>query len=265
MRCIAFCTSESYKLNQITLFCKDNGYVVKQYRKTLHIAHPNKKGDIFIFHYGCVVMWGLTRSAELEFLENIKSYAIHPLGVIESDRFVYRYGDNTEIITHDIFNADIIILESESVQIKLAISYGLAQSVQLESYESAVQKTIDENAHFPHELAEQGKLPLSQRDITKRMGKIFLARSFINLNSDYLEDPEYFWEHPNIEIYYAQAKKFLDIPRRVSALNQKLDILHELFEILSSQRQHRHANVLELTIILLIFIEIIISLVFKIF
>ena len=87
------------------------------------------------------------------------------------------------------------------------------------------------------------------------MGQIFLARSSINLNSEYLAAPEYFWEHPSMEDYYNMSEKFLDIQRRVSTLSQKLDVLHELFDMLSSQLQHRHANILESIIILLIVVE----------
>jgi uncharacterized Rmd1/YagE family protein len=56
------------------------------------------------------------------------------------------------------------------------------------------------------------------------------------------------------------TKKFLDIPSRVMALNQKLDVLQELLSILSTQLQHRHSSMLEIIIIVLILIEITISL-----
>ena len=38
----------------------------------------------------------------------------------------------------------------------------------------------------------------------------------------------------NLEPYYIMMKKFLDIPSRVMALNQKLDVLQELLDILNS-------------------------------
>lgn len=261
MRCISYCPTENYKLSAIAGFFRAQGYNVKQLRKVLYLTHPQKTGDIFIFAYGCLVTWGLKKNEEKALLEQLMPFSINPLPTIELSRFIYRYGDYTEITTHDRFNVDLIILESDSVQLKLAFSYGLAQSIQLESYESAVQKTIEENAHFPEQLAKKGFIALSQKEISKRMGKIFLARSSINLNSEYLAAPEYFWEHANLEDYYNMSEKFLDIPRRVSALNQKLDVLHELFEMLSTQLQHRHANMLEIIIIILILVEIIISLV----
>jgi uncharacterized Rmd1/YagE family protein len=263
MRCVSFCPTESYRLAAIVTFFRTQGYNVKQYRKVLHISYAPKEGDIFIFSYGCLITWGLTRNEEKRLLEQLKPFAINSLSAIEIGRFVYKYGDRTEMATHDRFNIDIIMLESESTQLKLAISYGLAQSIQLESYESAVQRTIEQNAHYPEQLAKKGYIDLTQKEISRRMGQIFLARSSINLNSEYLAAPEYFWEHSNLEDYYNMSEKFLDIPRRVATLNQKLDVLHELFDMLSSQLQHRHSNMLETIIILLIFVEIVISLVIR--
>ena len=92
------------------------------------------------------------------------------------------------------------------------------------------------------------------------MEEIFLERSSINLNSEFLDVPEFFWRNPNLEPFYIMTKKFLDIPSRVMALNQKLDVLQELLHILNSQVQHRHSSLLETIIILLIFVEIMISL-----
>jgi uncharacterized Rmd1/YagE family protein len=261
MRCVSFCTTESYHLAAVASFFRAKACNIKQYRKLLHVSCPSKAADVFIFSYGCLVTWGLSRSEEKQLLEQLKTFSINPLLTIEIGRFIYRYGDQTEMVTHGRFNIDIITLESESMQLKLSISYGLAQSIQLESYESAVQKTIEQNAHYPKQLAKQGYIHLSQKEISRRMGQIFIARSSINLNSECLAAPEYFWEHPSLEDYYNISEKFLDIPRRVSTLNQKLNVLHELFDMLSSQLQHRHSNILESIIIILIVVEIVISLV----
>jgi len=264
MRCVSFCPTESYRLAAIASFFRNTGHIVKQYRKVLHVSIPSKECDIFIFSYGCLVTWGLNHKEEKQLLEKLKAFSINPSPTIEINRFVYYYGDRVDMATHERFNIDIIVLESENVQLKLAISYGLAQSIQLESYESAVQKTIEQNSHYPEQLANKGSISLSQKEISRRMGQIFLARSSINLNSEYLAAPEYFWEHPSFEDYYNMSERFLDIPRRVATLNQKLDVLHELFNMLASQLQNRHSNMLEVVIIILIFVEIVITLAAKI-
>lgn len=261
MRCIAFCSTKSYRLAAIANFFRTQNYNVKLYRKVLHISNTTK--DIFVFSYGCFITWGLDHTKEKQLLEQLKPFAIDLLPVIETGRFIYKYGDHTTMATHERFNVDIITLESQSTRLKLAISYGLAQSVQLESHESAVQQTIEQNSHYPEQIAKKGRISLSQKAILQQMGQILLARTSINLNSEYLAAPEHFWEYPSLENFYNMSEKFLDIPRRVATLNQKLNVLHELFVMLSSQLQYRHSNILEMIIILLIFVEIILTLLHK--
>jgi uncharacterized Rmd1/YagE family protein len=261
MRCIALCTAESYKMSAVASYYKGQGYGVRSYRKVLHLTHSASMRDIFIFSHGCIVLWGFRCGEERQILKQIEPFSVGILSQIEIDRFVFRRGNKTEIYTHPRFNADVITLESDNSQIKLAISYGLAQSIQLESYESLVQKLIDVHTPFFTNFAKTGKINLPRQELSKRIGEIFMARSLVNLNSEYLEAPEYFWEHSNVENYYGLTEKFLDITRRVNTLNQKLNVLHELFEMLTSQLQHSHSNFLEIIIIALIVIEIIISLV----
>lgn len=262
MRCVAFCTAASYKLTALTEFFKTKRFTVRLYRYVLHVTKPGAKWDMYFFSHGCFVAWGLDKKKEQFYLEEVKKFASDNLEKIETSYYLYRFGPTTKITPHERFNADIITIaeaEAQNVQLKLAISYGLAQSVKLESYEESIQKTIDANNQIPIELAKYGKISLSRRAISKRIGEIFLERSHVNLTSEYFDVPEYFWQYPNLESYFTMTEKFLDIQKRVSALNRKLDILHDTFEVLNDQLQHRYSSILESVIIILIFIEIVLN------
>ena len=39
------------------------------------------------------------------------------------------------------------------------------------------------------------------------MGEIFIARSSINLNIEYLDVPEFFWRNPTLEPFYIMTKE----------------------------------------------------------
>lgn len=259
MRCTAFCTARSYDLTKTSNLFKNRQYQTRLYRNVLHVTSGNTGEDIFFFSHGCIVTWGIRKRDEQKIIDLVKDFSTAPLEKIEIDHFIARLGDDTTIKTHERFNIDIITLESNTTAIKLAISYGLAQSIKLEAYEEAIQKTIKKNAHLPEELATTGKISLSGRAISKRIGEIFIERSHVNLNSEYLDVPEYFWQYSGLESYYIMTEKFLDVPRRVAALNHKLDVLSELFDMLMGQLQHRHSSLLETIIILLILLEIFIS------
>lgn len=259
-RCVSFCTAGSYDLLGLANFFKKKGYFTRLSRDVLQVSNAKRQGDIFFFNHGCFVAWGFKKSFEDKLLEYVKEFAINPVSPIEIDHFYFLYGEETVIDTHEKFRLDIITLASQDDQVKLAISYGLAQSIKLEVFEEQIKDAIKRNSALPEEIESRGTISLSRRAIFKRMGEIFIARSSINLNIEYLDVPEFFWRNPNLEPFYTMTNKFLDIPSRVMALNQKLDVLQELLDILNSQVQHRHSSLLESIIILLIAVEIIISL-----
>ena len=62
-----------------------------------------------------------------------------------------------------------------------------------------------------------------------------------------------------------QTANYLDIRTRVEILNQRLNVIHDLFEMLGTELNHSHSNRLEWTIIWLILIEVIISLTVHVF
>jgi uncharacterized Rmd1/YagE family protein len=260
MRCVSFCTARSYDLPALANSFKRKDYLTRLSRDVLYVTSLKKSMDIFFFSHGFVI-WGMSKRQEQKWIEHVKDYSLGILPLIEVDQFCYRFGEETSVDTHERFRVDVITLDSDNPQIKLAISYGLAQSVKLEAFEDAIQDAIRKNSYLPEEIATNGVISLSRRATFKRMGELFLSRSSINLNSEFLDTPEFFWRNPNLEPFYIMTKKFLDIPSRVMALNQKLDVLQELFDILNTQLQHRHSSMLEMIIILLILIEIVINVV----
>lgn len=266
LRCVSFCTADHYNLQAIANYFKQQAYAVQFYRDNiLHIKLTEKQADLFLFNQGCFVSWGLKKHAEQKLIKDLQPFAIEPLKIIETDHFVYRYGYTTDIASHKKLNMDVITLDSDDAQLKLAISYALAQSVKLEHYEELIQKNIQANNHIPIELARHGKIRMSRTAISKRIGEIFIQRSYVNLNSEFLDVPEHFWRFPSMETYYITVSEFLEIPQRVEALNKKLDTLYEIFNVLTNHLQHKHSSKLEWIVILLILMEIILGLSYHFF
>ena len=80
-----------------------------------------------------------------------------------------------------------------------------------------------------------------------------------------LDTPEFFWEHPELEPFYRRTSHYLDITKRVEALNRRLNVVHELFEILRNELNHQYSSRLEWTIIILIVIEVVVTLMVDLF
>lgn len=266
MRCVAYCTSTAFDTIRLLGYLKDT-YTVSRFREVLHIRkgvkhHPEtgeKEGNIFFFPFGAIVCWGLEESEERKLLKELKPFEVQHLDSIEEDVFSYVYGDNAKLVD------DEIILPECDILTKLAFSHGLAQSVKLGVFEQTIQKTIHLTRELPELLAQQGSIKLSRKDIRRMMGRLFIDRSSINLHQELLDTPEFFWEHSDLEPYYALTAHYLDRERRVIVLNERLRILQELFDMLAAELNHQHSSRLEWTIIWLIVIEVVMHLVTDIF
>ena len=57
-------------------------------------------------------------------------------------------------------------------QVKLAISYALAQSTKLSLHERRVTEMVLETKHLPESLARTGKVALKSETIAKLIGKV---------------------------------------------------------------------------------------------
>jgi uncharacterized Rmd1/YagE family protein len=92
------------------------------------------------------------------------------------------------------------------------------------------------------------------------MGVLFSERYSINLHSDILDTPEFFWRRPSFEPLYLNAAEFQDIQQRQTLLNHRLDMIHELYTMLSNELHVKHSTKLEWIIIILITIEVFLEL-----
>jgi len=257
MQCKAFCSADSYQMNLLYKFFKKEDYDIQKFRDLFYV--PINEGHVFFFSYGCVVFWELTNEQIAQVLKKLKSFENEHLTKPNTDSYFIVNGPVNKVYQNEIF-----LNESSGMMEKLAISYALAQSMKLLVFEERVNQTIKKTEHIPKSLATTGKITLSGKKIAQKMGKLFLERSSINLHSDILDTPEFFWEHPELEPIYHMTVKDQDVKQRVDILNKRLNLIHELFQMLSDVFNNRHSSILEIIIIVLIGLEIILTIGFKI-
>lgn len=257
MECFAVCTAAAYHLKPLFEFLKGS-YKSTFHRDVLHVEYADPSNgntyDFFFFSFGAVVSWGTNKETCLNFAQEASPFEVNPHKEFETDEFTYFYGTGPAKIYED----DICLPDQDPYS-KLAISYAIAQSVKLETFETSIQKTFNKTKHLPEDLATKGKIFLSRREIRKKTGQLFIERSSINLHLDVLDTPEIFWEFPELEPLYKMAAVYLDINPRVEILNHRLNVLHELLEMLGNELNHQHSSRLEWTIILLIVIEVVLT------
>lgn len=256
MRCTTYSLAGDFDLKNIAEHYNKK-FKIKKYDDALRVTISSNQEVFFV--YGTLIFWNTTKREENNFLRNTKSimhFAKHPVEKTFNEDFTFELGKE-EYFSHD----HIIILDDEDIELsKLSVSFGLAQSAKLRLFEEQIYGAIDKYEAIVQQLAKKGVIPLSYKDVSKKLGQLFLIRNQINLESDLLDTPTFIWNNSNYEKLYQITIKDLNIKSRTSVLNKRLDIMQDLFDILNNQILSIHSSRLEWIIIWLIFIEIMISL-----
>jgi uncharacterized Rmd1/YagE family protein len=262
MECLSFCIAKSLDLTKIDNHFKNDTseFSSLKTRDVLKLTHnANKDHIIFVFRNGTVVSWGIKRYRSNDYLNTLKQFIDKPVNIPVHDEFHFQTGDKTTIEPHDYFDVDCLTIEEHSDDIKLSLSYGFSQSVKLQYFETIIEALIEKYNPMILDLSHSGEMEISRTQIQQIIGEILGAKSEMNLISNFLYHPKYFWQHPTLEQHFSMLERYLHIQRRVNALNHRLDTLNEIFEMFNGYLDNRHGHNLEIIIIVLIIMEIVVA------
>ena len=264
MECLSYCIGAKIDLNRLDNFFKTDypDHIAVRNRDVLKIS-PKANLDmlIFVFRNGTVVTWAIKRYNVVNYLSIIKPFTEKPVPFLVRDAFIYLRGDKTAIEPHDYFEVDCLTVDRslDNDDLKLSISYGFSQSVKLQYFETVLEALIDKYTPLIQSLSTKGKMPGSRSKILKIIVELMDAKSEMNLISNFLYHPKYFWQHPTLEEYYTMLERYLHIQRRINSINHRLDTLNEIFDMFNSYLQNQHSHNLEVIIIVIIFFETLFS------
>lgn len=235
-------------------------------------AHPidatgREQPEAYVFPYGCLVVWGGTDADCELFLSAIIDDTVDLCTTPVVGTMYYRYGSEglmqRETITlqaHPVgpkTDANVIASDLE----RFAISSGLGQSVKLGTFESSMRSTIQNTKHLPKQLATTGKSPVSQKDVSRLMGRLFLDRYQYHFNGDLLATPAFILENDKSLSSYKRVEQYFELRERRESLSSQVQVVQDLYNLLADHITHQNSLALEWAITLMIAFEIIITLV----
>ncbi|EYE99867.1 RMD1 family protein [Aspergillus ruber CBS 135680] len=226
--------------------------------------------EMFVFSYGVVVFWNLTENQEKDILADLafatSSLTGSPIPLatmplqeedFETEEFHFEY--STEISRPRVYN-DMITLRNGDHMIKLAISHGIAQSTKLCFFEEVMARQMAEAKDVPRRLAVTGKLGLKREEVFRILGRLFKSRVEVNLSSNMLDVPNFFWEsEPTLYPLYIAVREYLEIKPRIQVLNERCRVFLDLAEILSDSIADTRTSHQTWIIIVLIVISILVT------
>ncbi|RAL09749.1 RMD1 family protein [Aspergillus homomorphus CBS 101889] len=231
---------------------------------------PYNVAEMFVFSYGVVVFWNFSEKqekdllADLAFATSSATGSPIPLATLplqeedfETEEFHFEY--STQIKRPRVYN-DMITLRSGDHMIKLAISHGIAQSTKLCFFEEVMARQMAEAKDVPRRLAMTGNLGMKRDEVFRILGSLFKSRVEVNLSSNVLDVPNFFWEsEPTLYPLYIAVREYLEIKPRIQVLNERCKVFLDLAEILSDSIADNKTSHQTWIIIVLICVSILVT------
>lgn len=153
--------------------------------------------EVFVFDFGAAVFWGFSRGEEARIIKAIRMFVTKGTVVgaeFESGEDDMAFVTLPEADAISVSNDVITLPETSSVKQRLSVSFAIAQSTVLAIFESRIESKIEEYKYIPETLAACGKVQLSQRQLGVMIGEVFVIRHDVNLHSEILDTPDFFWK-----------------------------------------------------------------------
>jgi len=223
-------------------------------------SHFPADSEAVFFPSGTFVLWNTTAAQEEIILSHIRSLspaeapllALEPIHTVEKDTYYWTLNPalpSTSIAHDESSSSDIITINDDDLETKVAVSYALAASVKLSIAENANEKVLDLVTDI-----------MRKKSLSKKHYVLAYRNVLLNINRSNMQisnGPEYFWEHPIKEPIYDRISRYLEVKHRGAQVSQTLDYTQSLIQSLLDDSKHSHSVRLERIIILLIMVEVI--------
>ncbi|KAM9340979.1 required for meiotic nuclear division protein 1 homolog isoform 1-T1 [Symphorus nematophorus] len=278
MQCIAFATADQYHLPTLCHDLISHGFqevdLPRDASNVLVIntdmaAKPDDDALMFFFREGSVVFWNVEEKTLKRVLRILEHHEIQPYEVAlvhwENEEINYIVGEGNTKLERGNFVLSDQMDQQEAVLEKFAFSNALCLSVKLAIWEVSLDNFVESIQSIPEMLKSGKRVKLSSAEVMKKIGELFTLRHCINLRSDLLLTPDFYWDRENLEKLYDKTCQFLSINRRVNVVNEKLEHCTQLTDLMRSHLSEKHSLRLEWMIVILITIEVMFELAKMIF
>lgn len=223
-------------------------------RATL-INKIGEDGYVFIFNHGSVVFWNVSEELQSSQLKKLLDLSSIPgLKPRFSETFAVLERPGTTAVE---FNRLLIDrLSNDRMEV---IASTLAQSTSMEYYESLVEESWSQVDSLLSKLRETGTLGMMPAPINRQIAASLSLRSSVIRVLHLLDKPDLIWEDKLMDDIYGDLRAMFDLPERFQALEYKLHLIQQTLEVIVDTVRDRRLYWLELSIVLLILFEIIMS------
>ena len=208
--------------------------------------------------FGSLVFFNVPEEQQRSIIDKVKkSNATSQAGLTTTDTFSVDVDSSVE--RHEVgFNKAVI--PDLTYQKARLISMVVAESAALEYFELIVDDLLEKTHQISDQLRTQGRLLKETKPLIKFIGFCLTTKQEIIANLYVVDAPDEVWDDQVLDRLYNDLKRMFEIETRYRVLEYKLKLIQESLEIIVDLSKSVRETMLEVTIIVLIAIELIVAL-----
>ncbi|HEY0782197.1 MAG TPA: RMD1 family protein [Thermoanaerobaculia bacterium] len=213
-------------------------------------------GELFAYPFGAVVFRDVPREERARELERLAAArpGLTAEVVRETFRVVEEPGARIRIAEGDL-TLDALTPERAGI-----VALTVAQSAAMEYYERLVEQLFDRTRTLVARMESRGTVALRTRPLHRFIAEAIGTRSEVLSILHLLDKPDAVWDDAGMDRIYADLRGEFDLADRYGALELKLRAVQEALELVLDVARDRRLVLLEVTVVLLILFEIVLSL-----
>lgn len=230
----AYATAHEYDLDGLHLalirtnqFATQNFYADSD-QEVLHIqlkqgewgtasAHSGEPQEVFFFREGSTVLWNCSDEQAQLVWQYLRAYEINPYtaAVVEDEKEIMDYAYAVEGQSGG-FKKEMFWLRTDEPNdlCKYTYSNAMTSSVKLAIWEAMLNEYIDGLAAVTSDLKNGKSLRISRAAVLRKTGELFALKHLVNLNSELLGTPDFYWEHESLEKLFTRTCHYFSISKR---------------------------------------------------
>jgi uncharacterized Rmd1/YagE family protein len=221
-----------------------------------------KNGDkkfIYVFQYGMISFFNHSEKEIQSILKTLRPLSKNGAPNQFSEKIEVEIVLEKQLVTFD----RVVLPSFDAESIRL-VMLNTSQSVALDRYADITEQLLEETSVYTRLLEEKGRLNISGTDLKKFIGKVLNIKNEISGNLYIFDSPDSTWENEHLNKLNLELTQTFDLKDRYRFIHERIAIIKEDLELFKGIMEHRESSRLEWIIIILILLEVVDLLVFRI-
>ncbi|PIR90247.1 hypothetical protein COS93_00665 [bacterium (Candidatus Gribaldobacteria) CG07_land_8_20_14_0_80_33_18] len=224
--------------------------------RTCLVFEVEPERPIFLYFFGVVIFINLEKKTERKIIKSIEKFLINPVPENEIPSEEYKVVEDENLIK-DTVEFEQVKIKKFDLNRREIIANILAQSVAIDYFENLIDQISLKFEEINSVLEKRGNLKIKGRQVIKLIGFNNTILSFILSKLSLLDKPDILWEREDLESLFKNLRSMFELDDRFKNLEIKINFIQENSKLMLQTLNNRRAEMLELTIIVLILIEVI--------